>query len=131
MNFKLAVRNVLRHRTRSIISILAIASAVISLVLAGGFIEDTVQQVREAFIRDFLGHVRIYKPGFRQEWILHPFDFMIADPDRLIKELSVLPHVRYLAPRLMFGGLISTGETTFPVMVDSSDPAIEGGQRNT
>ena len=125
INLKLAFRNVLRHRHRSFISVLAISVGVISIVLAGGFLEDTLKLLRESYIRGFIGHIRVYKPGFRTEGLLHPFDYMISGPAALVNTLRRLPHVRYVASRLSTGGLISNGEATLPVTIDSVDPNLE------
>src|SRR5262249_11655839 len=100
MEFRLAFRNVLRHRTRSIVSMLSIAMGVVSLVIAGGFIEDTIRQVREWYIGEFLGHIRICKVGYRQNALLHPFDYMISDPQTLLKKLRATPHVDYVDPTI-------------------------------
>ncbi len=126
MFFKLALRNIFRNRTRSLITLSAIATSAVTLILAGGFIQDAVMQVRESYIRDFLGHVRIYKTGFAEHGRLHPFDYMISNPDDLARQIRALPHVQYCAPRLGFAGLLSSGDATISFFGEGRDPAQEG-----
>ena len=54
---RLAVRNTLRHRGRSGLTLLAIAAGVAALVLAGGFIKDTVVELGESMIRSQSGQI--------------------------------------------------------------------------
>ncbi len=60
---KIALRNIVRQRARTALTLAAIALGVASLVLSGGFVADILLQLREATIRSQLGHLQIYKQG--------------------------------------------------------------------
>jgi putative ABC transport system permease protein len=125
MIFKMALRNIFRNRSRTAITLLAIGSGCIAIQLAGGFIEDTIHQVSEKFVHERIGHIRIYKKGFLENGLLHPFDYLIEDPQPLITQIKALPHVRYVAPRLSFSGLLSSGDTTAACFAEGFDPSVE------
>jgi len=125
MIFKLALRNIFRNRSRTAITLLAIGSGCVAIQLAGGFIEDTIHQASENFIRERIGHIRIYRKGFLEKGLLHPFDYLIEDPLPLMTQIKSIAHVRYLAPRLAFSGLLSSGDTTTACLAEGIDPAVE------
>ncbi len=63
MLFKLAFRNILRNRRRSIMSAGAIAVGAIAMVLFGGFIASIILGVQTDTVRR-TGHLAIYRTGF-------------------------------------------------------------------
>jgi len=130
MFLSLALRNIWRNRARSFITLLSIGSGCVAVILAGGFIEHAVDHLRESYIRDFIGHLRVYQPGYLQNGTLHPYDFMIAAPDPIIEKIKAVPHVSYVAPRLSFSGLLSNGDSTLSLFVEGVDPQAETPQRN-
>ncbi|MCX7381468.1 MAG: ABC transporter permease, partial [Alphaproteobacteria bacterium] len=63
MLFKLAFRNILRNRRRSVMSIGAIAVGAIAMVLFGGFVSGVILGLQTDTVRR-TGHLAIYKNGF-------------------------------------------------------------------
>ena len=57
--FKLAIRNIFRHKVRTSLTLGAIMFGVMALTLSGGFIEDVFIQLREATIHSQLGHIQV------------------------------------------------------------------------
>lgn len=125
MFFRFAFRNILRNRLRSLITLAAIAFGSISLIIAGGFIEDTFHQMKESYIRSFLGHLQVYKKGFSEKGVAKPFEYMINEPDQVLEAIRSRPHVRSATPRLEFSGLLSTGETTVSLLAQGVNPRWE------
>lgn len=125
LNLKLAFRNVFRNRVRSLITLAAIAFGCISLIIAGGFFEDTFLQMREAVIHSHLGHVQVYKKGYLEKGHTKPFDFMIEDPDEIKKLIASVEHVKFITPRITFSGLLSTGENTVSILSQGINPEGE------
>ena len=79
---RLALRNTLRHRTRSTIAILAIGFGVIAIVLAGGFIEWIFWAIRESAIQTGLGHVRVERAGYQDSGTADPFSYLLPEDSR-------------------------------------------------
>ncbi len=124
---KIALRNIWRNKGRSLITLSAIVFGYISIVVAGGFIEDVFYQMRESYIHSFLGHIQVSKKGFYEKGASRPFEFMIDHPRRMMERILNLPHVRSVTPRLEFAGLLSNGENTISFMGQGVDP--EGEKR--
>ena len=77
---KLALRNLLRQRARTGLTLAAISLGVASIVLSGGFVEDILLQLRETTIHSQLGHLQVYKYGQFASGGHHPFVFLIDNP---------------------------------------------------
>jgi len=125
LDLKLAVRNVFRNKVRSLITLAAIAFGCISLIIAGGFFEDTFLQMRESVIHSNLGHIQIYKKGYIEKGSAKPFDYMIENPDEIEKLISSIEHVELITPRITFSGLMSTGENTVSIFCQGINPEGE------
>src|SRR5215472_2005954 len=107
--FKIALRNILRQRMRTSLTLAAIALGVATLVLSGGFVEDILVQLREATIHSQLGHLQVYRRGQFESGGHHPFEFLIERPEAVERAVDGLPGVLARAERLSFSGLISNG----------------------
>lgn len=125
LNLKLAFRNVFRNRVRSLITLAAIAFGCISLIIAGGFFEDTFMQMREAYIHGHLGHIQVNKKGYLEKGNTRPFDYMIEHPEKVKELIASVDHVKFITPRISFSGLLSTGENTISILGQGVDPIGE------
>jgi putative ABC transport system permease protein len=128
--WKLAARNISRHKTRTSLTLGAIVLGVVGLILTGGFVEDIFTQLREATIHSQIGHLQLYKAGYYTSGRRSPYQHMIQDSHKKIMELRELPHVVDLMPRVNFSGLLSNGRTSFPVIGEGVDPAKEARLSN-
>jgi putative ABC transport system permease protein len=122
---KLALRNILRQRLRTGLTLAAIALGVASLVLSGGFVEDILLQLREATIRSQLGHLQVYKQGQFASGGQHPYDFLIENPDPIERAVDAVPGVVVRANRVKFSGLISNGRGELPILGEGIEPERE------
>ena len=62
--WNLALRNVFRHRSRTMLTLGAIIFGVVFLILSSGFVEDFFIQLREATINSQYGHLQVYRAGY-------------------------------------------------------------------
>jgi len=125
ISIKLAIRNVFRNKTRTLITLAAIAFGSVSIIIAGGFFEDTFMQMREAVIHSHLGHIQIYQKGYNDHGSSAPFDYLIEEPDGIINKIDALDHVKLVTPRISFSGMISTGDNTVSVFCQGVNPEGE------
>ena len=122
---KLALRNILRQRARTGLTLAAIVLGVASLVISGGFIEDILLQLREATIRSQLGHLQVYKRGQFASGGRHPYDFLIDNPAAIERVVDALPGMVARADRVSFSGLISNGSGELPMLGEGIEPERE------
>lgn len=77
MLVKLALRNILRQRVRTAITLAAIIFGVTGLILSGGFVQDIFVQLGEGIIQSETGHVQVFRKGFREEGSRKPDRYLV------------------------------------------------------
>lgn len=125
--FQVAWRNVVRQRRRALIALSAVSFGIIALILAGGFIDWIFWAMRESTIESRLGHVQVTRPGYKLAGHADPFSYLLPKDALELEILKSLPQVRAIAPRLVFGGLISHGDASISFLgegVDSEQEAL-------
>ena len=123
--WRLAWRNIFRQRTRTALTLAAIMFGVSALIVTGGFVEDTLIQLRESTIQSQLGHLQVYKAGFLKSGRTAPFQYMIHEPEKISSQLRGLPDVLDIMPRVTFSGLLSNSRTTVGIIGEGLDVARE------
>ena len=123
--FRLALRNVARHRLRSALTLAAIASGVVGLVLSGGFIEDSLLQLREATIHSQLGHVQIRRVVSGHDGSSAQHTLMIDDPQSIITRAKNFPQVDDVMARVNFEAVLNNGRADIPVHGIGMEPDKE------
>lgn len=122
---KLAFRNIFRNRLRTGLTLAAIVSGVIAIIISGGFVEDIFVQLREATIHSRIGHLQIYKKGFLEFGKRDPSQYLIADAKPLTQAVATLPHIQDVMTRLNFSGLANNGRADLPILGEGVEPGKE------
>jgi putative ABC transport system permease protein len=125
LHFALAIRNLFRHKTRSLVSLGAIVFGEVALLLSGGFIDWNLYGMRTATIYSLLGHIQIARPKYFSQGVADPFAFLLPDDSKWIGTLGSVSGVEMIMPRLTFAGLLSRGETTVSFVGEGVDPEKE------
>ncbi len=125
LGLALAIRNLFRHRVRSIIAFSALIFGVVSLLLSGGFIDWIYWALRESTIQNLIGHIQAVKPGYYQKGVADPFDYLLPENSKELETIQSNRHVKTVTPRLVFGGLISLGENTISFLGQGVIPEKE------
>lgn len=100
---------------------MTVGFGVISILLAGGFIEWIFWAIRESAIQTGLGHVHVVRAGYRDSGAADPFSYLLPETSPELALLEASPAVKVVAPRLNFSGLISHGETTISFIGEGVD----------
>ena len=124
--FKLAIRNIFRHKVRTSLTLGAIMFGVMALTLSGGFIEDVFIQLREATIHSQLGHIQVNRAGYAELGRRNPDAYLIEEPTALSKRLGEIAGVKEVLQRLQFSGLVSNGNADAPIVGEGVEAAKEG-----
>lgn len=124
-DIRLALRNLLRNKNRSVVAVLTVAGGVIAFLLAGGFITWILRDGREATIHSQLGHAQIVRPGYFERGIAEPYAFLLPAAAEELDSLKQILGVVSITPRLALNGLISHGDTTLAFTGDGIDPVGE------
>ncbi|MDD5168090.1 MAG: ABC transporter permease [Syntrophales bacterium] len=118
LGLKIAFRNLLRHKRRSLLSGLTLACGYILLSLSQATTEGTYSNLIEAFTREHTGHVQIHRRGYLDQPTINK---AIADPEKLAALLEKIPGVVAFAPRVLGPALANLGNKTLPAEVQGID----------
>lgn len=124
-DFRIACRNLLRNRRRTIVAILTVAGGITAYLQAGGFIAWNLLQMREATIHSQLGHLQIVRPGYFEKGIADPYSYLLPPAPSWQKKAGEIPGTLTLTPRLAFSGLVSRGDATVAFLGEGVDPQGE------
>jgi putative ABC transport system permease protein len=123
--WRLALRNVLRNRGRTLLTIGAIALGVGGLVLTGGFVEDLSAQLAEATVHSHLGHLQIYRRGYYEFGAQQPARYLIDSPAEVDAAVRSIPRVEDSLHRLEFQGVLNNGRADWAVLGEGGEPDKE------
>ena len=139
---KLAVRNLLRNRRRTVITLVALVAGVGAMVAIKGFILGQRRQILENQMRGTLGALQVHKKGYVENVLGSPLTLDFADTAELRAKVAGVKGVVAVSPRIEFGAQVSTpdkkpapedgsdlpeadrGATSF-LMMTAFDPALE------
>ncbi|MGA2351085.1 MAG: FtsX-like permease family protein [Terracidiphilus sp.] len=121
----LAFRNVFRNRRRTIMTLIMVGGGVAGLLLVGGFFARMFWGLRESTINDGLGHIQIFTAEHFSREEKHVLDSGIDNWRQVAATASTGGHVRGVAPRIEFYGMLSNGVKSGVFMGSAVDPVAE------
>ncbi len=120
--FKMAFRNILRQRRRSLLTALTMLGGFILTALAIGFSDGSFNGIVNAFTRSRLGHIQIHAQGYLERPSINKVIRGYREIGRLIE---AAPAAEAWAPRVYSAGLVSVGGRTEAARIVGLDPARE------
>ena len=123
--WSLALRNLIRNRRRSLLTGGVVMLGFASFALAGGFMAQSLEGLREGTIRGGLGHLQIadargFEPGADAT-----LEHGLTGADGIERVLRADPAVADVLPRIDFVGLVTSGGRSVPFLGMGLDPAAE------
>jgi putative ABC transport system permease protein len=122
---QLAFRNVFRNKRRTLMTLLVVAGGVSGLLLVGGFFSYMFWGLRESTIRNGLGHLQVYNANHFRRDETRALDNGLDDYRQIVSVAGATEHVRGVAPRIEFYGMVSNGMKSSVFMGSAVDPAAE------
>jgi len=109
---KLAIRNILRNKRRSLVTLLAIGVGFAAISLFYGYVDFMYYGLRESAVRgEGLGHLTIYKAGWLEKGKLDPERYMFSkmEIDKIIKLVQEEDEVILATPQIQITGIVTNG----------------------
>lgn len=122
---RLALRNLLRQRRRTALTLMVVVAGFLALSLAGGFMAQTFQGLADAAIRGGLGHLQVLPAGGREGDEAQSLERSLPDGEALATRLRQNPSVAEVLPRIQFMGLLSSGPRSVAFLGTAVDPVRE------
>ena len=119
--FKFAVKNILRYKNRSIITMLVIMVSAFSTVLIVGFMQGMTAHMLDGFIKYQTSHIRITKKEYFEKERFMPLYESIENVSTIKNELEKEENVKMVTPTFHLGGFIAKDDTTIPISIIAFD----------
>lgn len=119
---KLALLNITRNKRRSLITVLAVAVGLASLIFLWAFMDGSQEEQRENVIRLATGHLQIHAKGFERK--MSP-EGVLENTNEILSKIRGLPHVVAVGQRVKCEALIGTSENSRGVLLIGIDPENE------
>ena len=102
---KLAWRNLLRNKRRTLLTVMLVGFSLVSLILTDGMVKGMQEKLVGSITQTLTGEAQIHKKGFREELDEKKF---IEDPVPIINQIRLNKDIQTFAPRVVFGGVIAS-----------------------
>jgi putative ABC transport system permease protein len=130
-SWELALRNVLRNRRRSVLTAGVVVFGFAAFALAGGFMSQTFDGLKQGTIRGGVGQIQVAQPETFRGAEDRTLEHGIADAAAAESVLRRDPDVDAILPRIDFVGLVSNGARSVPYLGVGFDPAPEAAAMDT
>jgi putative ABC transport system permease protein len=122
---RLALRNLLRQRRRTALTLMVVVAGFLALSLAGGFMAQTFQGLADGAIRGGLGHLQVMPRDTMEGDEAQSLEKSLPDGEALAAQLRQDPAVAEILPRIQFMGLLSSGAKSVAFLGTAVDPMLE------
>lgn len=123
--FKMAYRNLGRHRRRSILSGLALALGTALLMFIAAFFQGEMRSSMETTLRLNTGHLQVQNADYDPDKLSVAWEYLIEKPEQVAAQIEALEQVQAATPRLMASGIISAAGESVGVQIIGIDPESE------
>ena len=119
---KLALRNILRQRRRSILTLLSMGGGYLLLCISLSLSEGSYNNIIDIFTRDHTGHIQIHAAGYLDRPSLYK---RVEEQEQWLPQLIRQFDIKAAAPRLYSPALAYGENKTAPASVIGIDPELE------
>ncbi len=131
--FKMAYRNLGRHRRRSILSGLALALGTTLLMFIAAFFTGEMRSSMETTLRLNTGHIQVQDADYDPDKLSVAWEYLIENPDQSAAQIGSLDPVLESTPRLTASGIVSVRDESAGVQImgivpesEANDPYRDG-----
>jgi ABC-type lipoprotein release transport system permease subunit len=122
--WRLAWRNIWRHRRRTVIIVLAMGLSLGMMMIYDGLIDGFNQAIAGNAVRVLGGNIQVHAAGYRAKVDSNPL-LPLADDMSIVQAALAQPDVIAAGRRIQTGGLISNREGAYPLNIIGIEPEAE------
>ena len=119
---KLAIKNLWRHRNRTLITSTIIAFAIFYYILLDSMIGGMTQMSYQTLIDYEAGHLQLVNQAYWVEEEELPLENLLVVDEQIISDIEKLKGYRGSSPELNFQALLNNGINELPVIGKGIDP---------
>jgi len=121
--FKMALRNLGRHRRRSALSALALSISLTLLLFMAAFFKGEMRSSMEDTLRLSSGHIQVRAANYDPDKLSVAWEYLLENPQQTAAQIASLEQVKFATPRLFASGIVSSGDQSSGVQIIGVDPA--------
>jgi len=121
---RLAWRNIWRHRTRTIIIVIAMGMTMALMMWYDGLMNGFTDAIYGNAVKVLGGNIQVHAAGYRAQASSTPL-LPLADPQAVIKAAEANPLTLGATQRINTGGLVTSREGAFSVGITGIEPEKE------
>lgn len=107
--FKIAIRNIMRNKRRTAITVITIVIGVVVIILATGVVKGFQSETIVRMIETRTGDIQIHKIGYRETLDILPLDLSVKFDD-VLNGVSGIKGIKEISGRIFFSGQLATQE---------------------
>lgn len=119
----IALRNVLRNRRRTLMTLAALFVGVSVLISIRGFLNGLQRALVVNVTEGQLGALQVHKKGYLTNVLSSPLNLNM--PQDIADKVLHVAGVKAVAPRIMFAGMVSNGDDTLFTAITAVEPKSE------
>ncbi len=119
--FKLAIKNILRYKSRSFLTALVIVVSALSSVFISAFIEGMISHMIDGYAKYQTGHIRITTKAFLEKERFVPLYEYIPAVGDIESTLRSDERIENVIPMVRFGGFVGQDDESVPVSLIGFD----------
>jgi len=120
--FKMAFRDLLRNKRRSLLSMLALGMGLGLLMLMASVVAGEMRDAMTSAINLQTGHLQVRVKNYNPDKVSLKWEDLIENPAPMAAQIAALGPVQAATPRLLASGVISQGDQTKGVSVLGIEP---------
>ncbi|MFQ5593425.1 MAG: ABC transporter permease [Anaerolineae bacterium] len=124
----IGVRDLMRNRRRSVLTLIAVALGLTLLIVLNGLVQGTLADSLQYSIRYQTGHAQVRNDAYEEEKLSLQWRDLLENPAELVTQAEALPEVKHAAPVLWINGIVNTADDSVGVRVygiDVSSPIYQ------
>lgn len=122
---RIAFRNVLRNRRRSIITFSAVFLALGIMIGLRGFLNGTQENLRESVVLGQTGALQVHRKGFLKSVNTSALDLDVPTDEAFFSKILSVPGIKAVTARISFGGMANANDTSAVALFSAIDPKRE------
>jgi len=115
------VRDLMRNRRRTVLTVIAVALGLTMLMVLNGLVMGALEDSLQYSIRYQTGHVQVRRDSYEVEKLTLKWKDLLENPTALVGQAEAMPEVKVAAPVLWITGILNTADDSAGVRVTGID----------
>jgi putative ABC transport system permease protein len=121
----MAMRNIMRNSRRSLLSALMVAAGMAAILFAKSYLAGVRVLIEEGVIHAGIGALQVLPEGYLDSQEMTPLSIALPEDPQLVQQVRSVENVQAVSPRMVFMGMMNSGDVSTAVRAFGIDPSVE------